>query len=283
MVARKKVKISKKIVCVDCEGTGSMDKKSYECSDCHGTGACEIVRQMGFAMIRQQVTCPSCRGQGECVPPGKTCMGCSGNKLVSSEETLNVSVEKGMSEGEDIIFRGKSHEAPGYISGDVRFVIQEQKHAIFDRKGDNLVIIKTIPLVNALTGFSFSLTHLDGKELFISTPPNLIISPGMQLEVPNEGLPRRKWISERGTLFVRFNIDFPVTLNSSQINSLNSCLPDRILPLDTPSGSSKVELQPVDEDRMDENDHRHGQGYGGAYDSSSGDDDEGGAVPCAQQ
>jgi hypothetical protein len=51
------------------------------------------------------------------------------------------------------------------------------------RDGDNLIIHRSVPLANALTGFSFELTHLDGKKINIATPQGMVIQPDMVLEV----------------------------------------------------------------------------------------------------
>ena len=51
---------------------------------------------------------------------------------------------------------------PGVESGDVIFVVDQQPHQIFKRKGDDLMIEKEILLSEALTGVSFTITHLDG-------------------------------------------------------------------------------------------------------------------------
>jgi DnaJ family protein A protein 2 len=88
-----------------------------------------------------------------------------------------------MLQGEQIPFKGESHEAQGYLPGDVIFVLQEKPHDLFRRKDCHLFIEKTIPLVNALTGYKFVIEHLDGRKLFVSTPPDMIISHGVQLEV----------------------------------------------------------------------------------------------------
>lgn len=147
-----------------------------------------------------------------------------------------------------------------------------------------MFIEKTIPLVNALTGYSFAVDHLDGRKLWISTPPDMIISPGTQLEVPEEGMPVRKWTSEKGSLIVRFLVDFPTKLSPSQVNSLLESLPDRLPdPVINPKDETvKVNLQPVDEDNVDREEYED-RSRRNAFDSSSDDDDGNGGVACAQQ
>jgi len=187
-----------------------------------------------------------------------------------------------MKDGEQIAFRGESHEAQGYLPGDVIFVLQEKPHSVFQRKDCHLHIEKTIPLVNALTGFKFVIDHLDGRKLYISTPADMIISHGAQLEVPNEGMPVRNFPSERGSLLIKFNVEFPDKLSADQVTGLLSSLPNRIA---DPAQDSKTEvttvhLQPVDHENIDKEEYydRYNRQQ---YDSSS--DDERGGVACSQQ
>jgi hypothetical protein len=49
--------------------------------------------------------------------------------------------------------------------GDVIIVLQEEKHDVFERQGQDLWTDKTISLVEALCGTQFPLTHLDGVRI----------------------------------------------------------------------------------------------------------------------
>lgn len=53
------------------------------------------------------------------------------------------------------------------------FCVQE-----FRRDGNDLHIGHKIGLVEALCGFQFMLTHLDGRHLVIKYPPGKVIEPG---------------------------------------------------------------------------------------------------------
>lgn len=48
---------------------------------------------------------------------------------------------------------------------------------------------KSITLVEALTGFSFSLTHLDGSTHIIKSEPGEVIKPGDVRTVEELGMP----------------------------------------------------------------------------------------------
>merc|ERR1719326_645255 len=76
-----------------------------------------------------------------------------------------------------VTFREKADEMPDADTGDVVFVIKEQEHPEFKRKGADLYIERTISLVEALCGFELEIKHLDGRKLLIKTQPGDIVKP----------------------------------------------------------------------------------------------------------
>ena len=48
---------------------------------------------------------------------------------------LEVHIDKGMTNGHKIPFRGYADEEPGVEPGDVIFVLREAEHDVFTRKG----------------------------------------------------------------------------------------------------------------------------------------------------
>merc|ERR1719456_772573 len=65
-------------------------------------------------------------------------------------------------------------------TGDVHFVLKQQEHALFKRRGADLFIERKISLVEALCGFTMEVTHLDGRKLLIKTAPGDIVKPMAQ-------------------------------------------------------------------------------------------------------
>jgi len=276
------MKVNRQIICTTCAGTGASDKKKYECTFCNGTGAREIYRQMGIGVMRQMIHCDQCFGKGSGIPKNKICGACTGQKIIKSSRVITIDIEKGTKHGKQIRFRGEADEIPGHQTGDLIFTISEEKHVFFERDGDNLLIKKDIPLVNALTGFSFQLVHLDGKKLLVETPPGMIIEPDSVLEIPDQGMPIQTYSVENGSMYVKFNVIFPKKLETTQISQLLNTLPDVIKPPKMTGEFSVATLQPVDHNRQ----YRRQQTRS-AYDSS--DEDERGhgghgqGVQCAQQ
>merc|ERR1712031_119526 len=83
----------------------------------------------------------------------------------------------GAADGQKIIFHEKADELPGADTGDVVFVLKQQEHPEFKRKGADLYIERTISLVEALCGFELEVTHLDGRKLLVKSSPGEIMKP----------------------------------------------------------------------------------------------------------
>ena len=67
---------------------------------------------------------------------------------------------------------------PDTVTGDIVFVLQQKEHPKFKRKGDDLFVEHSLSLTEALCGFQFILTHLDGRQLLIKSNPGEVIKPG---------------------------------------------------------------------------------------------------------
>ena len=67
------------------------------------------------------------------------------------------------------------------MTGDIIFVVQLKEHPKFRRKDDDLYIDHTLCLTEALCGFQFVLTHLDGRQLLIKSNPGEVVKPGKHL------------------------------------------------------------------------------------------------------
>ena len=113
-----------------------------QCSACGGRGARIQTIRMGPMIQQVQKVCDVCGGNGVMY------------RQVKVQETLDVHVPKGATDGHKISFSEKADEIPDGEAGDVVFVLQEQPHAEFKRKGDDLYIERSISLTEALCGFS---------------------------------------------------------------------------------------------------------------------------------
>jgi DnaJ family protein A protein 2 len=249
------------------------------CQACDGQGSRIEIRQIGPGMIQQmQRACSECGGQGRMA------------EMKTERKVLEVHIEKGMKNNQKIPFRGMGNDTPGMEAGDINFIVQIKDHSLFKREGADLLITKEISLNQALCGFSFKITHLDGRQILIKTKPGEIIKPesggagGRMMPyaktIPNEGMPSLGNPFVKGNLYIIFRVKFPISneMTPEQIKVLKEILPDA-------DKDVVYDENEVEEVHMADADLSHfgkgGASHGGsdAYDS---DDEQAGGVQCQQ-
>eukprot|EP00992_Anisonema_acinus_P010328 TRINITY_DN6496_c0_g1_i1.p1 TRINITY_DN6496_c0_g1~~TRINITY_DN6496_c0_g1_i1.p1 ORF type:complete len:424 (+),score=113.42 TRINITY_DN6496_c0_g1_i1:63-1274(+) len=224
----RKLALNKQVLCSGCNGSGSKVKgKSSVCQDCRGQGVKIVVRQLGPGMVQQmQVACPNCHGEGTAVDPKDRCPKCSGNRVAEERKVLEVHVEKGMKHNQRITFAREGDQHPDIqIPGDVVIVLQEKKHDVFEREGQDLFLSRTVELSEALLGFSFLIQHLDGRVLVAKSQPGEILHHGQMLSIPNEGMPKYKNPFDKGSLVIKFSVKMPESLSEGAMAALRKALP----------------------------------------------------------
>jgi len=199
-------RISRLRVCPGCS-----DKSKAKTDRCKSCGRCPneikmVQRQMapGFSIQQQQE-----------VPSKEKCK--------DEAKTLTATVEKGMKNGEEIVFERESEQRPGTIPGDVIFVLNQERHPVFTREGDDLKATVTITLKEALTGFRKTLTQLDGREIVVEDNGK-VIKPNEVRKIKGEGMPVHNFPSQTGDLHVTFHVKFPKTLTDAQKEQLRELL-----------------------------------------------------------
>ena len=240
--------------------------------------------QLGPGMYSQsQGPCDDCRGKGEVIDEANKCKTCNGKKVTKEKKIIEVEIDKGTPDKYEYKFHGEADEYPGMEAGDVVIVCQEQPHKRFKRKGADLLIEKTITLVDALTGVDFTINHLDGTPLRIKNDPGEVIKPDDLKTLENKGLPFHKRSYEFGNLYVKFNVTFPDALTKPQLTSLNKAL-GKADEEDEEMDGEVCLLKKYSETQR----NTHAQGGTKAADSEDEEDDEMGGgrgqrVQCASQ
>lgn len=142
-----------------------------------------------FSGMLQQIqsVCSECRGQGERISPKDRCKQCQGKKVVRERKILEVHVDKGMNDGQKIIFNGEGDQEPELDVGDIIIVLDEKEHPLFKRSGNDLILRLEILLVEALCGFQKVIRTLDDRDLVITCLPGEVIKHGDVKCILNEG------------------------------------------------------------------------------------------------
>jgi DnaJ family protein A protein 2 len=279
-----KLSVTRNVLCSTCTGSGTKSgANTGKCKTCEGRGIRLIIKQLGPGMIQQmQTVCNDCGGKGEVIKEEDKCKDCKGKKVSKEKKILQVYVDKGMRHGQKIVFSGESDEAPGQEPGDIIFVLIEKKHEVFKRNGNDLYMEATIPLVEALAGFAFTVKHLDDRTLLVKSEKGEIINPGDIKMIGNEGMPIHKRPFDKGNLYIHFNIEFPKP-GFFQPKALQDL--EKILPPRRPAPKVTEDMEEVSLVKVNPNEQR-GSGRSRRTADEDEDDDEGqqrGGVQCAQQ
>jgi len=144
----------------------------------------------------------------------------SGNKVFENE-TIYVTIPKGIDDNEIILLREKGNILNEDIKGDLKIFIKIENTTLFERKGLDLLINKTISLKDALCGFSFELKYINGKVYTLNNNSGSIIPPEYVKVIPNMGLTRE---GHTGNLLIHFRIEFPEKLSEEKIKALREIL-----------------------------------------------------------
>lgn len=89
----------------------------------------------------------------------------------ASTHKLKIVSHTGMKDGQRITFHGEGDQEPGLEPGDVIIVLDQKEHAVFKRRGDDLIMKMNLKLVEALCGFKKTVETLDDRLLVVSTQP----------------------------------------------------------------------------------------------------------------
>lgn len=288
----RKLSLARNIKCSSCSGTCTKSGRKYTCVNCNGQGATVQLRALGPGMMQQvQAACGHCSGTGNTFPPDDLCQPCSGRGMTPEKKVFEIHIAKGQKHGDKITLRGEAGcPEPSMAPGDVVFVLEQKDHRLFKRitqAPSDLILQKTISLREALTGLHFHVRHLDGRTLQVDTQPGEVIKPDSWRCIDGEGMPIENFPLDKGNLYVQFSVQFPESLNQSQISSMKQILPQG-------SDSTAMDIESAEtaslrnvsnfEKELQQRKEFQRQHRTSAYDESDEEDGPGpGRVQCAQQ
>jgi len=266
----RKLALQKNVICDACDGIGGKQGAIQKCPNCRGTGMQVRIQQLGPGMMQQiQSMCGECHGEGERVDPKLRCKKCMGKKVNRERKILEVSVDKGMEDGQKITFSGEGDQEPGLEPGDIIIVLDEKAHTLFKRNGNDLITKMDISLTEALTGLKKTIKTLDDRTLVIQTVKGEVIKTGDLKQIYSEGMPTYRNPFEKGRLIIQFSVIFPPHLDPAVAQALANILPPAEEPM-VPDDHDEVDLNDFDPetDRQQARNHHdedddHGHGHGG--------------------
>lgn len=206
--SEREIEFTRQDVCTTCNGNGAKPGTTPKtCPTCGGSGQV----QQGGGFFRMVTTCPTCGGKGQVIV--EPCPNCGGSGKKPRKRVLTVKIPAGIMEGQAIRVPGEGEPgANGGPRGNLHVVIRLQKHELFERDGDHLILKMPISFTQAALGATLKVPALDGTH-------DLTIKPATQhgdvFTISGKGLPSLRH-GRRGDLIVIALIEVPKKLTSEQ-------------------------------------------------------------------
>ena len=196
--------------CETCKGTGAKPGTDpITCSTCGGNGQ---VMQSGLGgMFRMVTTCPDCNGQGKVVK--EHCPECRGKGRTLKDRKITVKIPAGVHDGQAVRVGGEGEPGlNGGPRGDLHVVIRVNRHNLFVRDGDDIILKMPISFTQASLGAKVTIPTLEGEdEITIGAASQ----HGDVIKVQGKGLPNLR-SGRRGNLLVVLLIEIPKKLSEKQ-------------------------------------------------------------------
>jgi molecular chaperone DnaJ len=201
----KTIKVKKHINCQTCGGSGAKDKNSIaDCSTCKGAGYVRKVQNTFMGQMQTTVACSTCNGTGKIIK--NPCGSCKGEGRVYGEETINLEIPAGVSEGMQLSMGGRGNAGMnGGRAGDLLINIVEKPHELFKRDGNNIWYELTLNFADAIIGTTVEIPTLSGKikqTIPAGTPA------GKVFRIRGKGLPAVQSY-DHGDMLIQVNIWIP--------------------------------------------------------------------------
>ncbi|KAJ5099819.1 hypothetical protein N7532_006820 [Penicillium argentinense] len=146
----------------------------------------------------------------------------SSGRLSAREVILEAKIKPGLRGGSKIKYKNFGDSEEGGRQ-DMHLIVKEQKHDMYTRSGDNLIINVDLSLKEALTGWERIVRTIDGKSIRVQKPGPT--QPGHEEHYPGLGMVISSKPSERGDFVVRVNVKFPTSLTPAAKDILKDVLP----------------------------------------------------------
>lgn len=198
--------------CETCSGSGAEPgSQVVTCDACGGTGQVTRVAQSFFGAIQQRSVCQKCGGSGKI--PKDPCHTCKGEGRLQGKRSVTVDIPAGVNDGQTLRFRGYGDAGRrGEAAGDLYVHIRVAPHDEFERDGDDVRSVITIPVLTAILGGSIDVVTLHGTstvQIHEGTQPETV------MRLKGKGLPQLG-SSRHGDHYVTVRVEIPKKVSRAE-------------------------------------------------------------------
>lgn len=130
-------------------------------------------------------------------------------------DSLSIYIEKGAPDNHKVTYKTMADEYINVRAGAVIVTVQEMPHPVFERKGNDLKIKIQLTLEQALLGFEYEITHLDGHKVWLDRN-DMITKPGLMVRMKGEGMPIFQDYGDAGDLLITCIVNLPEQVAGNQ-------------------------------------------------------------------
>jgi len=208
----KKIKVKKYVNCKKCGGSGAKNKNAVKtCHTCNGSGYVRRVQSTFLGQMQTTSACPTCNGSGKTIT--NKCTSCKGEGRVYGEETIQLEIPAGVSEGMQLSMGGRGNRGlHGGPAGDLLINIKEKEHKHFTRDGNNILYELDVNFADAVLGTSVEVPTLTGK-VKITLPQGT--PAGKIFRLRGKGIPSIQGYGN-GDQLIHVNIWVPQKINAEE-------------------------------------------------------------------
>jgi len=169
------------------------------------------MRNTILGAMQTVVACSECHGEGKRAE--KPCNDCNGIGKAHREDDVQISIPKGIDDGQRIRLSGKGNAGSrGSEAGDLYVLVRVKRDKRFEREGDMILSDISISIAQAVLGDTVTVETVHG-------PVHLKIPAGTEsgriIKLKGKGMPQVQ--SDRtGDHLVRVNIIIPAKLSRKQ-------------------------------------------------------------------
>ena len=201
-------------------------KCNKKCSKCDGRGIIQQIRNLGIMQQIFQGSCEHCEGSGITIEGKSDCNQCNGKGSYNEDKKATLIIPKGIDENYKTAFPelGEQPRVPNIKPGDLIINIKIEEHKNFIRKGNDLYYKSDISFVDSVVGKEIVIPYFKEK-ININTNIFGVISNGKNYLLEGKGMPILN-TSNKGNMFIEFNISYPKIKNKEKIEELTKLLND---------------------------------------------------------
>ena len=203
-----KYTIHRQKLCKLCKGSGFKHGRApMTCNQCRGTGNTLSIHRSEGIYVQEVSACSACMGTGRVTRKQDLCPKCE-NGTVSGSDVVNIVVQPGMRDGEEIVIHHMGDEAPGADTGDFVLRLSVVDDCGFQRVGNNLLLERDVTLSQWVLRTPLRIEHLDGRILVVNHEKGTDGAVFVKW-IRGEGMPVKGSNFKKGDLYLKFNLVMP--------------------------------------------------------------------------